>query len=281
MGSLDQGMSQMPDGERNGGGVEPQEGRSRSNDLRFAGGVSAGLICSILVCGALIAPVADFGGTRSAREHGGKTVTVRLPEAPRPATPAPGPGTAPGLPSPAPVGGPLAVPAIELPVSSAPSVLSGVEPDTGGERAGVGGARAGAAAGQDGAIADAAIPRLSADSDEDGIPDQHFRAYGLPVDDPEGDADKDGVRNGDELQIHTAPNTPETRPGVSDGALDSDNDGLRNGLEARAGTKPYSADSDGDGVADGDADADGDGLKNQTEEDAGTEVDVRDSDGDA
>src|SRR5687768_18328548 len=60
---------------------------------------------------------------------------------------------------------------------------------------------------QDGAIADAAIPRLSADSDEDGIPAQHFRAYGLPVDDPEEDSDKDGVRNGVELQIQDRKST--------------------------------------------------------------------------
>src|SRR5918999_578854 len=68
---------------------QPVMGGSHTRDLRFAGGVSAGLVSAILVGGALLAPVADWGGQPSARDRG-ETLTVRLPDAPRPAPCCPG-----------------------------------------------------------------------------------------------------------------------------------------------------------------------------------------------
>src|SRR5215218_297124 len=263
-----------------------QASRARaSHDLRFAGAVSAGLVSVILAGGALLAPVTEFTGSRSTRERV-DTVTVRLPDVPRPAAPSPSPAPVPGGPAPV-LGGPIAVAPIELPgVPVAASLPTAGAPRTDGRPLTDRGApapasRSGGAGGEAGGVGEVALAEnFRRDSDGDGIPDQSFVAYGLPVNQPGRDDDHDGITNGDEIRIHTAPTTSETSPGVADGSLDSDGDGLRNGVESKAGTKPYSTDSNHDGVGDGADDADGDGLTNQTEQNAGTDVANADSDGD-
>ncbi len=89
---------------------------------------------------------------------------------------------------------------------------------------------------------------LSADSDEDGIPDDVELREGLdpnnPVDALE-DADRDGLTNRDELQLGTQLRNADT-----------DGDGITDGEEVSPGqdgfvTNPLLADTDGDGVRDG------------------------------
>jgi hypothetical protein len=58
--------------------------------------------------------------------------------------------------------------------------------------------------------------------------------------DPNGDEDKDGLKNGEEDEIGTDPLDPDT-----------DDDGLDDGLEVQIGTDPLKNDTDGDGVTDG------------------------------
>src|SRR5215218_4944190 len=127
-------MSQMTDRDSARSITPAQEG-SHARELRFAGGVSAGLISAILVAGALLAPVSNFGGDRPSVGEG-TVQSVRLPATARPpakphgggegsgssvpgavalvptalgggATPALG-GSAPSLPGGAPDGGPAA-----------------------------------------------------------------------------------------------------------------------------------------------------------------------------
>ena len=57
---------------------------------------------------------------------------------------------------------------------------------------------------------------------------------------PGGDADGDGVTNGEEETLGTDPENP-----------DSDNDGLNDGDEVAIGSDPLNEDSDGDGLLDG------------------------------
>ena len=116
--------------------AQPVEGGSHTRDLRFAGGVSAGLVSAILVGGALLAPVADWGGQPSVRDRS-ETVTVHLPEAPRTGSPqtggtptSSGPSLVPGA------GGPVAVAPIELTSAAPGSVLPGVTGGTGDGAAG-------------------------------------------------------------------------------------------------------------------------------------------------
>lgn len=82
----------------------------------------------------------------------------------------------------------------------------------------------------------------------------------------EGDSDRDGVSNDDEVAAGTDPKNPDTDgDGLNDGKeinggtgtdplkADTDNDGLNDGIEVNgaAGTNPLKADSDGDGLNDG------------------------------
>jgi outer membrane protein OmpA-like peptidoglycan-associated protein len=104
-----------------------------------------------------------------------------------------------------------------------------------------------------------------------------------------GDADKDGLTNGDEKAFGTNPDNPDSDgDGLNDGdevhkfktdplKVDSDGDGLNDGDEVRKyHTDPTKADTDGDGLSDGDEvlkyhtdplkiDTDGDGLSDGDE----------------
>jgi outer membrane protein OmpA-like peptidoglycan-associated protein len=93
-------------------------------------------------------------------------------------------------------------------------------------------------------------------------------SLGLTVvgEDPNGDADGDGLMNKEEKQLGTDKKNPDT-----------DGDGLTDGAEVKQyNTNPLKADSDGDGLTDGEevltyktnpnnADTDGDGLNDKTE----------------
>jgi hypothetical protein len=288
MGPLDQGMSQMTDRD-SAGSARPAVGGAHGRDLRFAGGLSAGLVSTILVGGALLAPLSNFGGDKPSAADHSRELTLKLPAAPRadaPQRPGSGSGSdsesgaVPTLLSPA-AGALTAAPAT-LAGGSAPATPGGTQ-GGGIETSGGGGSRndAGSTIGSGAGIALVATDRLGDDANEDGIPDQRWQAYGLDkLVDPNGDIDGDGILNRDELEIRTAPTTQHSNAGVSDGDLDFDRDGLRNGLEAKAGAKPYLADSNGDGVTDANDDADGDGLTNKTEQSAGTALDNQDSNGD-
>ena len=54
------------------------EGSAQVRDLRFAGGLSVGLVVAILVAGALVAPVRDAADDSPAKV-GDRSQTVRLP----------------------------------------------------------------------------------------------------------------------------------------------------------------------------------------------------------
>ena len=80
---------------------------------------------------------------------------------------------------------------------------------------------------------------------------------------PGGDADGDGLTNGEEKDLGTDPKVADTDgDGLDDGeevdlgldpaAADSDGDGLDDSEELDLGTEPLEADTDGDGVSDGD-----------------------------
>ena len=127
------------------------------------------------------------------------------------------------------------------------------------------------------------------DSDGDGFPDGWEVRYGFnPLSvsspDPLGDADMDGVLNGDEFTLGTNPLLDDT-----------DGDGLDDGEEVALGTDPLDQDSDGDGMPDGwenqngldplsdedaEVDSDGDGLTNCEEYGFGTDPYNTDTDGD-
>src|SRR5687768_10000194 len=176
MRGVDQGMSQMTD-QNSTRLSQPSAGGSHTRDLRFAGGVSAGLVSVILVGGALLAPIANWGGGQPSARDQGKTVTVHLPEASRPATPQTGSGG--GSPSssgpslvPGP-GGSLVVAPIELTSATPGSVLPGVSPGGGGGNGtggtgapggGDGSGRTGATAGSGGDIDDAVSNALLVES---------------------------------------------------------------------------------------------------------------------
>lgn len=125
--------------------VQPGQRSSHARDLRLAGGISAGLISAILVGGALLAPVADWGGQLGTRDRGGDVLTVRLPSTPSPDTPTG--GTAPGSgggPAPAvsvlgPDGAPLGIAPVELAGSTPSPVLPGVGGGGSGGSGGSGG----------------------------------------------------------------------------------------------------------------------------------------------
>ena len=87
---------------------------------------------------------------------------------------------------------------------------------------------------------------------------------------PGGDADEDGVTNGEEETLGTDPEN-----------ADSDNDGMNDGAEVNAGTDPLDDDSDDDGLTDGEendigsdpmnSDSDGDGYPDSVEVEVGSD----------
>ena len=263
--------------------TKPLKGDFHVRDLRFAGAVSAGLISAILVGGALLAPAANWSGqpVRPLGGRGRRPSSWRTPRVRHAPTPPTGTGRTPGSRRPRPA---------SLPSRSRPlTVLRRRRPGARRRRRRPGTPRC--------SRAHHALLRrhdrrrrqsptavdnpLGIDSNDDGIPDQAWEAYGLdPFTDPTATPTATGSPTRTSCEINTDPNRPVDKAGVPDADLDFDNDGLRNGIEAKAGTKPYSADSNDDGVADGADDADGDGLTNQTEQDAGTAVDSQDTDGD-
>ena len=106
-----------------------------------------------------------------------------------------------------------------------------------------------------------------ADGDNDGLPDDWERGFGLDTaaDDRAGDLDGDGLSNLTELRQGTAPNMADTdgdglsdRDEVASGRAlpttpDTDSDGLDDRREIETtGTDPSAIDSDFDGLADGD-----------------------------
>src|SRR5215208_1499372 len=284
MGAVDQGMSHVQDRD-NTSSTEPAKSGSHARDIRFAGAVSAGLVSAILVGGALLAPIAERDGDSGTRERGGEVLTVQLPKAPRPDVGQPGPESGPRVPAPVPGAGPLTLgPAGGGSGTATVPLLPGVAPG-GAPGAGGGGGgdstRESGVAGGGGAIADAVVNQLGADANGDKIPDQRWRAYGMdPLTSGAVDSDGDGIKNEDELQIRTAPNSSHTNAGVSDGDLDFDGDGLTNKTEQDAGTALDNPDSNGDGVGDAQDDGDGDGLTNKTEQEVGSNPAVGDSNGD-
>ena len=93
-----------------------------------------------------------------------------------------------------------------------------------------------------------ALDDLLQDADQDGMPDDWERMYGLDpaVVDDRADLDNDGIVNIEEL-----------RRGTHVGMADTDGDGLSDGEEISGGqdgwvTNPKNADTDGDSIRDGD-----------------------------
>ena len=114
------------------------------------------------------------------------------------------------------------------------------------------------------------------------------------IDDPDLDADNDGLTNAIEAELGTDPNMADTDgDGLSDGdehldagtdplVSDTDTDGLSDGEELDLGTDPLDEDSDDDGLLDGDevsthgtdptkADTDGEGFGDGDEVDHGSD----------
>ncbi|MCK5562420.1 MAG: Ig-like domain-containing protein, partial [Thermoplasmata archaeon] len=154
---------------------------------------------------------------------------------------------------------------------------------------------------------------VTADSDDDGLPDWWEEQYGLkPFDSSDvfEDPDEDGLNNYQEYLNGTNPTNSDTDgdgmpdgwevenkfdPNVSsDAQLDQDNDGLTNLEEYQQGTDPNNPDTDNDGLPDGweyskntgplnasaSLDLDNDGLTNLQEYFNETDPTHGDSDGD-
>ena len=164
------------------GSTRPVEEGSHARDLRFAGAVSAGLISAILVAGALLAPVSDFGGGKASIGEG-SVQTVRLPAAPRPTEPRGGGGEESGPPvlAPGPVGPATSVLAPTLGGGSTPALGGSVPalPDGSAEPgltfpSGGGRSDTGAASGSARELANPATNELGRDTDTDGIKDQSW-----------------------------------------------------------------------------------------------------------
>ncbi len=115
------------------------------------------------------------------------------------------------------------------------------------------------------------------DADSDGL--TNLQEYELFLDPSNADTDRDGLKDGDEVNVH------HTDPGNAD----SDADGLKDGAEVNLyGSNPTLTDSDGDGLSDGDEvkiyhtnaanpDTDGDGFLDGVEVSFGRDPLVPDS----
>lgn len=104
------------------------------------------------------------------------------------------------------------------------------------------------------AIAVLPQPALARDSDRDGLPDRWERQNRLSIGakSANGDVDRDGVDNRNELREGTRPRVRDTdHDGRPDGLEDRDRDGLSNAGEDFTGNDPRRPDTDGDGVRDG------------------------------
>ncbi len=158
-------------------------------------------------------------------------------------------------------------------------------------------------------------PIVMNDDDSDEMPDDWEDEMG--VDDPDEDADQDGLDNLAEFESRTDPHDPDTdgdtlpdgweldreldptdSTGINGTDGDLDGDGLDNLAEFESGTDPHLADTDGDTLPDGweldygldptdsagvngaDGDLDGDGLDNAEEFESGTDPQDSDTDGD-
>src|SRR4051812_41193895 len=268
----------------------------RHSDLRFAGIVSAAMIATVLVLGALAAPLLSGNGSAAPGAHD-RSQTIRLatpapgtvapaPAAfdaakpPPPATPPPGPG------APAPAASPADRPRLAVPAAvrgaaghGAPGLqirttvvrrAPGVSPLL---SRGLSGSETRPQA--KGPEFQAPLASSSDDTDGDGLPDLWERDYGLDPDnatDATLDSDGDGLDNRMELRLRTAPTSADSDGnGIADGNEDTDLDGLRNRVEIQAASDPAQADSNGDGVGDAQDDPDGDGATNLAEQQAGTD----------
>ncbi|HYM56978.1 MAG TPA: hypothetical protein VES79_03360, partial [Solirubrobacteraceae bacterium] len=249
----------------------------RVGDLQFAGMVSAGLIATVLVLGALMAPVVGRNGHVGSPSHE-RDQTVRLsPPAPSPLAAVPeSAGRGPDLRLAARRSAPLAARGtIVTQRLDASGPGAAIAPRGAPPQSEPLGASDGAPATRLPEPLDFAA-NVARDTDGDGLPDLWEIQYGLnpqSAGDAGIDSDHDGLDNLTELRLRTLPTGADSNGnGVSDGDEDADGDGLHNSTENHIGSDPTTADSNTDGVTDAFDDADGDGAPNLAEQEAGTDA---------
>src|SRR3954451_608215 len=245
----------------------------RNSDLRFAGIVSAAMIATVLVLGALVAPLLSGNGSAAPGAHD-RSQTIRL-DTPAPGTVAPAPAACRADPS------RVAVPAAVRAAAGhgAPGLqirttvvrrASGVSPLV---SRGLSGSETRPQA--KGPEFQAPLASSSDDTDRDGLQELWEPDYGLDPDnatDATLDSDGDGLDNRMELRLRTAPTSADSDGnGIADGNEDTDLDGLRNRVEIQAASDPAQADSNGDGLGDAQDDPHADGANNRAEQRAGTD----------